>query len=471
LVRLAQTRTALKDEASAKLDELHRRANVKPSDNILEFLGNQLYGVANARAEYRQAAGRAEIVSKDIAETNSLIQQSVQTYKAIEEPITASAAEAMTRLASAEADLNVRKAQLEGFKHNTESVLRAQQLSKSALDTIFQVRTALQAEQQLKISLDHLQLSKEQFDSAKQEKKVADEARQENKQTDEYVLENINIGLAALGLPEVDAREAKFVMAQFKAGKQDLYDMYQRGRASKVIGFGIIGTSAADSIDVLNTHPEAVRNLPESRTPVLQLLATAREDVLRNPQIDKKDKKAVDSAINKSAQALLEQQAARADGSPENIFNIGDLKQYLGSAPTDARNIQPPAAIKNTPIFKKLLIEQRDAGTDLSNPKIVFEMAVAAVAANKISFEDAVSLSTVYRQAVQINLSAKGLTGFGLVAPKNGKSLNVKLGTFSGVVDITDPVALSRKLAEKLAEKLYQTERINTLLDSTGVAP
>jgi hypothetical protein len=277
-------------------------------------------------------------------------------------------------------------------------------------------------------------------------------------------MENINIGYASVGMPAIDAREAKFLEARFKAGDAEVWDMYNRGRLSKMTGTFMIGASPAESVETIKKYPGIVNNMPESRMPAIQVLGNAADRVSKMANVDKKDPKAVATAINAEVKKELEVQFSYTNSNPENVFNIGDLRQYLGSTTDSKEKVPAPVSIQNIPVFKKFLVKHRDAGTDLSDPKIVWQMAIAELIAGNITFNDVVELSSVYRAAAHLNMAAKGLVAFGMVPPNSGKNLKVKLGRFSGsIIDITDPVQVSNQLSKDLANKIYQTERYNQL--------
>jgi len=450
LVQLATKKQTAIKETSASYDELHRRAQIKPTDDFLGFLSAQFGGVAEARGKFRENLGRSERITKDVEDINKIVLAASQVYKAAETPITVAAADAATRLAASEAQTQAQKVALESVRYSTEAMLRAQQLSKEQLSLLFQAQNAEMAVAQHNLAFKQFKFHQEKFEWEKDEKRILNEARLEGKQMEEHVLENINISYATLGLPPLDPREAKFIIAQFKSGKADLLEAYERGRATNTTGVSMIGTSAADSIDALAAHPEA--QIPESRTSTLRLLKSARDAVMSNPKyINEKNKKVVDKAINDMADSLMNQQYSNVGKDPDNVFYVGDLKQYLGSRPGDNRQIPAPFAIAISPLYTKLLKPLADANVDMSDPKVVMQMVFTGLREKKINFEEAVDISTFYRSAVMINLQVKGLTSFGLVPPKAGRTLQVNLGTFGDKVDLTDPIAVSNWISKELA--------------------
>jgi len=457
LVDLAMKKQAAIKETNKSFEELHRRADIGITDDFMGFLSAQFGGVAEARRDFRKNLGTSQLITSQVEEINKIVLAASSVYKAAEGPITAAAAEAATRLAAAEANANVQKIALESVKSSTEAMLRSQQLTKEQLSLLFQAQNAEMAVTQHNLALKQFSFQREKFEWEKEERKILNEARLEGKQMEEHVLENINVGYAALGLPPVEPREAKFIIAQFKAGKAELLEMYDRGRATKVTGVAMIGTSAADSVDALTAHPEAQPG--DSKIAAIRLINAARNAVMSNPKyMNEKNKKVVDKAINDMADSLMEQQYVNVTKNPDNIFYVGDLKQYLGSPAGDPRQIPPPVAIAISPLYTKLLKPLTDANADMSDPRIVMQMVMKGFKDKTLTFEEAVDISTVYRQAVMINLQAKGLTSLGLVPPKAGRTLQVNMGTFGDKIDVTDPISVSNWLSKELAKSVNYEE-------------
>ena len=452
LVQLATEKTVADKEAVVKLDELNRRATKTPSDGILDYIGNQIFGVYDARQAYRAAAGKANLLDSQIKDVNSNIQQTATTYKALEESVTAASADAASRIAASDAMIKAKTVKLEGLKYDTEAITRYYSLSKDVVDAGYQALNARRQEESLKISQEHLKISREAFEFSKEERVLTREARQEGKELDENIVENINLGRASLGLSPFTGVEAKQQLSLFKQNKQELFDMFRRGEEVKRSGRAVIGLTPADAIKNLSENPTAERTLPEIKTPVIQLLNRARQKTAADPQLDRKDARAVELNLNKNVAAEVKQQYERADSGPDNIFNPGDLKQYLGNEKT---GIPAPNGISNLSLYKKLFRPLADSGVDMSQPKMVYAMTYEALKEGKITFEDAIELSKIYRSANDINQIARGLGGFGIVPPNNGKTLNVSIGKYGTVLDITNPVVLSRKLAAQLTFDKY----------------
>lgn len=461
LLELAREQATAQASARDNFKELHRRSEIKPTQDFSGFLSAQLFGVEESRAAYRKAAGYSDLLTKQVSDANQLIQQSVAIYKAVEAPITQGSAEAAARIAASQAAVAAQQSALDGIKHSTEAVIRAQALDSQQLGLLFQARSAQQSEEAHKLALKNFDLHVEQFNWQKEEKRIADEARADGKQLDEHILENINIGRSVIGQPAIDAREGKFILQQFKAGKTDLYEAYLRGGASKDTGIAMIGTSPADTIRTFDEHPDAVARLPESKQPTIRLLAQARENVRGKIALEK-DPLKISKIINDEVASIVQQQYSNVTRSEDNVFNIGDLKQFLGSPTGDQLAIPAPTAIAASSVYKKFLVPLRDANIDLSDQRVVMQMVVKAIKDKQITFEDAVDMSTVYKQATVINLQARGLTGMGIIPPNVGRTLNVRVNSYGKAIDLTDPVAISNYLSGELSPGGKRSTIINT---------
>jgi hypothetical protein len=168
LVQLAIEKTAADKAATESLNELNRRATKTPADGILDYVGNQIFGVYDARQKFRADVGKANLVDSQIKEVNQNIQQTAVTYRALEESVTAASADAASRMAASDALIKSQTIKLEGLKYDSESILKVREISQQSLSSLYQAKNAIQSEQQLQIALDHLKLSKEQFDFSKE---------------------------------------------------------------------------------------------------------------------------------------------------------------------------------------------------------------------------------------------------------------------------------------------------------------
>lgn len=455
IVELATKKVAQDKETEKSLIELHRRAKVTPQDGILNYVGQQLFGVYDARQVFRANASLSEYYGAEISKTNKLVQETVQTYTALQESVTQASAAAATRIAAAEGQLQAKKVAIEGFKYDTDAINTLRNISKDRLQALISADASLRAAEQLRISQEHLDLSKKSLDWQQEERALNRAAKAEGKELDEYLVDSYNYGRASLGLPPVSGMQAKQMLVLLKGGKQEFLEMVKRGELAMLTNKSVIGTSAADSIKNLSDNPGAVQTLPEIKTPMIRLLNQAREMTRKEPNIDVKDNAAIAASLNKNANRLVEIQYQRADSSPDNIFNPGDLKQYLGSA---KQNIPPPRAIASLPIYTKFLKTLAESDVDLSDPKVVYNLVYAGVLNGQITLNEAAQLSVVYGYAAQLNMTAKGITGFGIVPPEGGHKLNVGVGKFGTLIDIADPVVLTRKLSSDLARDKYGVE-------------
>ena len=116
------------------------------------------------------------------------------------------------------------------------------------------------------------------------------------------------------------------------------------------------------------------------------------------------------------------------------------------------------------PLVQKVLNPAIAAGQPLSDPKMVFGLATAAVQKGVISSSQAsADLVNLYRQANVINQAARGFTGFGIVPPNNGMNYYSKFGGFGDTLDMTDFTAVAREMNKAMAQKAFESYRTQSL--------
>jgi hypothetical protein len=444
--------TELIGKVNTNRQDLEKNLNIvkeyaSPEGFVDGFLKAMAMPTAVKRAEASQAQLNAS--SDALAKLNKAVQESAQTHKLIAESITAASIEASAKNASIEAQIAAKKAALEGLKYNTLEVSEAVSAGKDRLNSLYHLETAKRQEEQNNRALEELNLSKERFAWQKAEKTIADQAREEGKKVDESFAEIINLGEAVLGQPTSSGPQLKSRIALLKAGtSKDINILYEIGQRAKMTGKGIIGTSPAESLAVINTTPV---DIPAQQERVVGLLKSAENAVANSPKIDKKDPKAVQVAINElTKQAIAEQYRVITD---QSIFNIGDLGGYIKTP--QGTGISTILAL---PVTKKVLLPAVEAGQSLSDPRMVLSLVTSAMKAGTITSTQAADLATAYRSANEINQSALGLIKYGIVVPENGKAYKIKAGLFQGTIDMANPVDLASYFNRQLAREFINSK-------------
>jgi hypothetical protein len=224
-----------------------------------------------------------------------------------------------------------------------------------------------------------------------------------------------------------------------------MYRDFQNGEATKVTGVPMLGSSPSDameSLEILGTTVAAVRE------ETLGLLKQAKDLVAANKMIDPNKKEQVNAAFDAQVRELVAQQYRSITPNSGNIFDIGDLRAYLGNSTDDKMGI---SSLKNLAISQKLLLPAIESNIPMDNPRDVLNLAISAVQKNQITSTEFMELGDVYRRANEINLASKNLVGLGIVPPNAGKNYLAKIGSFGATIDMTDYQALSRHLSKELA--------------------
>lgn len=433
------------------------REDLKEYNNLREvgvFNGGPLNWIKNivnietANRNVEVGVKNSEILTNQVNQINNVVQQTAITHNAIKQSLTESSIEANNRLILNEAEIKAKQSALEALKYNSLIINNAKEASKERLGVLYNYRQAQVAEEQLKRSLEALKLSQTEFDWKKEEKRIADAAKADAKEMDDYIIEMISIGRSTRGAPTLDSRGIKTMLQIFKAGgagSKEMYIDFQNGERSKITGIPMLGATPSESLEALQLLGTTVAAVREE---TVQLLKDAKDITDQNKLLDPKNKEAVAVEFNKNVNTLVRNQFSVIKPGSGNIFDVGDLRSYLGNSTDDKMGV---STMKNMAISQKLLIPAIEANQPMHDPRVVIQLAIAAVKKGTISSSEYLELSDIYRRANELNQASLNLPGLGIVAPNNGKNYNIRYGTFGSTLDLTDPVALARQLSVELA--------------------
>lgn len=444
-------------EVAGNLKEVREKTEMPIWENPLKWIANQVT-LPFAEQRLQGSAQELELASNQLSRVNNALSQAAQIAVKTTESISAAESEALATVASAEAQIRARQAALEGLKYNSAQVNAVVQGSKDQLDVLYNVAAAQQRAESFALAVKNFNLDVERFNWQKAEKEEADRAKAEGKQIDAAFAETIQLGDAVLGMPARQGFELKSAVALLKTGQsKELMQIYEIGRRYRATGIPMIGASPAEAIKHLEELPN---NVAPARTEVVALLKQVKEQVMRDPKIDKKDQKAVDSEINKVVGQTIGGQLASINPGSGNIFDIGDLKAYLGGAP-GMESFAGIADLKTLPLSQKILLPAIAAGQPLSDPKMVLGLAAKAIQNGDITSTQAVNdLTFLYRKANLINQSALNLKGLGIALPADGMTYNVRMGAFAGSIDMTNPAQVAQYFARDLSERVNRESSI-----------
>ena len=429
-----------------QLKTVQQKASVSLLDNPLEWIVANLT-IDDDKAAAEATGKRLQAAKQQMLDLNTITQSQNKTQTELAAPITAASIRASTDNIALVAQQKANEARVLGLTYNTEGIKAALNADKEMMQTAFSVFGAQKQEQQIEIALAHLEQSRQEFSWKKEEKAKGEAA-------DAYLIEKINkgaqlrLGEGYVPIPVGSVKAAQIVSlikSNSPAGKQFLED-YQIAEQSEISGARILAPSPARAIDILNTMPV---KLSPAQAPVKRVLDQALQEAQKLGQLgqlDLKNAQAVQGFLNKRTQELVDSQAANVKpGDADNVFQIPGLRELISNSPT----------LQKLPLVNKVLAPAVAAGADLNNPDQVFALTVQAIRDRKITYADALDLTTVYHTGVNTTLAARQLTSVGLV-PRYSYNTSITTnpaGVFGGreIVDLTKPDRVGRAINKLFA--------------------
>lgn len=434
----------------ANYDSLLKKVEEKSSISLLDnpvgwILANLTVDDDKAAAD---ATGkRLSAAKQQMLDLNTITQSQSRTQTELAEPITAASIKASADNISLVATQKANEERIKGITYNSEGIKAALNADAAIMQNQYSMFGAQKAQEQAEIALAQLERARQEFDWKKAEKEKGEQA-------DAYLIDKINKG-AQLRLGEgyvpipygsVKANQIiSLIKSNSPAGKQFLED-YQIAEQSEMTGTRVLAPSPARAIDMLNTMPV---KLSPAMTPVKRVLDQALGDAQTAAQIGKldiKNKEAVQAFLNKRSQELIDSQAVNIKpGDADNVFQIPGLRELISNSPT----------LQKLPLVDKVIAPAIAAGADLSNPDLVFSAVVQAIRDRKISYAEALDLTTIYHTGVNTTLAARQLTSVGLV-PRYSYNTSITTnpaGVFGGreVIDLTKPDRVGRAINKLFA--------------------
>ena len=431
-------------------EQVRKEKEMNFLDNPVDYVKNQIFE-SDAEIALKNDVEKLKLLDAQVGIINKSLQDTARTNAALAQPITQATIEASANVAASEAVVRARQARIEALKYDSLSVKELMDSSKDRINAIIQLRGAINAE-------ENQAFQREQFEAIKADRaartELAKQAKEEKaalQQIDDQTLNYINLSKAAIGQPTLTAEEFKFHNTLLKQGKSpELAHHLENGMRIAMTGKSSIGQTPAESLAILKQIPS---NLPDIRQETAKLIADAERIVLGDPKVDKKDKNAVAQSINDLVQQSINQQYNVI--TKESVFNIGELANYL-----EKDGKVGIGDLHALPISQKILLPAIRANQPLDDAKTIMGLVYDGVSTGKITSSEALGISEIYRKASLINQEARGFHAFGITVPGGGTAYNVKLGggLFGGsVINLNDPVAVSRYISSALATSVYGT--------------
>lgn len=452
------------DTKQQALKTIQQKQSTGFLDDPLGYIMNK-FTINNDINQYNTAEETENNVNKRIQTINQNTQTTVATQNALTQTMTASSATAASRLAASQAALDANKAQQQGLAYNAQGIQSALSTTKEGLNAEFQANSAQNTQTQIGISLQQLKLAQDNATMARtefleREQTVADT----NAFASSYV-DTINKGrqvrMGDAYVP-LDPTQSKLIVATLK-NKGSLGDSlqadYSIGERSNVAGVNIIGTSPAQTIDIMSKSAVSLNPLQQTvKDSILNQavndLKAAQQPGTQLPQylrgVNFKDRDAISVALNQRSQELLNQDAKVVKpGDATNPYQISSIANLAANSPT----------IAALPTYQKVLQPLIDKGAQINDPAQVMDLVGKAIAGGLIDHNTAASdIATMYQMGVKTNLAARNLASFGL-APSLAYNAQVTtdpaaLFSKTGVINMTDVNAVSRTLVKVNSQNL-----------------
>jgi len=435
--------------------EVEKKMSVSFFENPLEAIINS-FTINSDIAKHNLAESNANAKKEQIAALTQLSSGAAILQQQYAAPVTQASAEAAARLTSAKFKIEANNQTIQGIANNSAGIKEALSLNAQQLSYLFQAKGAQNSEEQLQLSRAAAARSaREEARSAKMFE-MNFKAKEDEDKYYSSIVESINVGRAARGVPLLQGIQAEKVFAALKSKSQlsqDLMDDMKTGERAYESGSVTLANSPAEYVKRVGSGQTI--NLPEAQKYVNPLfdraLALARLD--KTWDASNKDVAGNTAKFNDAVTKLIKQDSTEVRaGDTKNLFALPGLQAFAGM-----RNVQ------QTPVFEKLFRERIKNGETFDDPTKVLQVTAEAVRKNQITIPEALSLSTVYQQAQAVNLAEKNLNKFGIqgVTPATvGYKVQIDLDLLrlggSKVVDLTDPTDLGRALNSYLARVSYQ---------------
>lgn len=466
-----QANKAYADRDTA-LQDIQKKQSTTIFENPLEYLLNK-FTINQDIARHNAADQRITNAEDRIAKLNSATQSTIVTNNQLGESLTAATQEAATRNVAILAEQEVAKVKIAGIGYNIQGISDVSKWSQKKLDNTFSYANALNAQQGIQNALAQLSLSQEKFEHEKVEFGIKQQNIQDQKQFDMDAVTKINKGIEALtggkgtSLNDVTGRQALALMKGNSPLADKFFKYYQAGENSMIAGVPIIAPSIGQAADVLGDKNINVQLVPAQlavKTIVDDSVAEFKrrhgEMNLPESKIDLKDKNTVAAAITKIGNEITEAKASNIkplDGT--NPFNIGSLNGVADNS----------EVVRNLPVWKTVFEPLTSKGLQLTDPKQVVQLTAEAIADKKITYQEALEITTIFQQGTALNAAARQFQSMGITprysyrseAPSTltGRDEFGIVDSTTDIIDYTKPDQVSRILGKLLSQKLQVGQR------------
>lgn len=409
------------------LDVVKQKQSVSFMDDPLQWLSNKLT-VNTDINQYNDLEEKSNTLYDQLEKINTLNTSTAQSMKAIAQTQTAATVAATTDLAAQKANIANANAKLQGILYNVKGIQDVTQLGQDQVDnTVKQAQTAIAA--------GHLQVAQAQLTVMQKEMNMkADfyqeevKQKQQADQSDQAMLDSMNRGFAAMGLPPVDKIKGFNLL---KAGGQPGEMAKQAlsiGLMNDVTGKPIIAPTAGNAARILATSNSPIATTNPAVKPVTDLLQSEYLQA-RNPTnaqalgINPKDPTTLDAAVSSMVNGKLKVMASDIKtGDASNLYQAPPLA-----------SLATMNGFKQNPLYTKVLEPQIKTGMTETDPMQIAVLTRQAILDKQISLQDAVNgYASLFSHAIAMNNASKDFMRFG-IAPQTSYVTDINgTGVFGG---------------------------------------
>jgi len=439
----ARVQQTARDQRMALEQTIADKQSVGFTDNPLQYIINQFtvnddINKHNALVDVEDGAGKS---IEDITRESSAV---AQNQKNFEISITAASAKAESDSILAKAQAQASDVREKSMNYQADAVNASMTQSKDVLNIQSNINNAKQQQEERALRMKEFAMHSAKFEWDKQ-------ARADKQASDTSLAETMQKGLNVIygaKAPNISAspQVAKDWIMRLKSGGEVgklANSAYMKGLS------GILGGSAAQVIDEI--YSGVAVDVKPGQEPILKLFENSRRELAAvSPDI--KDDAQRQALVNATVNKNLEKMAKNIKpGDTDNVFNVGDVRNYLTSA-----------AVASTPLAQKVLV---DSKVDMNDPSKVYSEALRGVKEGKIKIEEAADgLATLYRQAVDTNLKIRDMARYGVALDskvENVRNFKTDIQTRPGaliggheIVNMADDNSVKRAMLKTLGLSL-----------------
>lgn len=449
VIELADQMHTYFDAANRDLDVVHAKQSTSFASNPIGYLANQ-FTVGKDIDQYNYDVQKHNLASNELDSLNALTQQSTQTQVAIAATRSAASVQDKVTAITEKAKADAAEITQQNNIYNIDQLKTVQALNSTELQNRFNAFNAINMDEQRKFSNEQRLLARQEAETRLQDLK--DRAAQK-KLVDQDLIDigdTVNLGRSSLGLPAIPVSKAMQMMKiGGDLGKQ-IQEQYKLGAIRDSTGQVVLGTSPSEAARVIITTGAP---LSPGAQPVKDYVLGVYGEVMQSggdplhPVTSKSSVGEVDAAVNQAINTTSHAMLANIKpGDHTNIYQAPDLGSIA------ANNIGVATSPLYQTVFKPVVNATKNNVVE-TNPQVILDQSMAAVAAGQVSYNDAVQgVATIFQAATALNKATKQYGQFGLPAPSPANEYNVRIKTglfYNKSYNLSNPTDVVRYMTLK----------------------